>query len=276
MATEHTTYRRGGKVPFPEAKRVIYAKNPLNSVICQLRFPPILRIDTQPPAGFQEAIRARHPLYQTKKEVTQEALAKLNVDNTVDPVPGMFNTSTSLNHEFLSEDRHWKINLTRTFLAITCEDYERWDVFSERFRKPFEALRREYNPPFFTRIGLRYVDVFERSKLGLGTCDWRELLKPHVLGLVSTDIAAHVRSCESVYQVALTDGESTVRIASSFVKNAETGEQCYMLDSDFFTNKKQPVDKAFDKLVFLHVRATRLLRFMITDKLHNAMEPEEI
>jgi len=32
-------------MPFPEVKRVIYEHNPLDKVICQLRFPPILRIE---------------------------------------------------------------------------------------------------------------------------------------------------------------------------------------------------------------------------------------
>ena len=44
-------------MPFPVTKRIIYKKNPLVEVICQLRFPPILSIDTEIPARFQGAIK---------------------------------------------------------------------------------------------------------------------------------------------------------------------------------------------------------------------------
>ena len=48
-------------MPFPEVERVIYARNPLDQVVCQLRFPPILKIDAEIPAGFQDRVREDYP-----------------------------------------------------------------------------------------------------------------------------------------------------------------------------------------------------------------------
>ena len=48
-------------MPFPDVERVIYNENPLDRVICQLRFAPILKIDTEIPAEFQERIRIDYP-----------------------------------------------------------------------------------------------------------------------------------------------------------------------------------------------------------------------
>ena len=59
-------------MPFPEKQRVIYKKNPLNKVICQFRFPPILRIDSEIPSSFQDSIRSDFPLYQEKIEVQNQ------------------------------------------------------------------------------------------------------------------------------------------------------------------------------------------------------------
>src|SRR5256885_3722562 len=47
---------------FPDSPRVIYGKAPLTAVICQLRFPPILRIESTVPADFQERVRTQFPL----------------------------------------------------------------------------------------------------------------------------------------------------------------------------------------------------------------------
>ncbi len=55
-------------MPFPEVQRVIYRKNPLEQVICQFRFPAILRIDTETPADFQERIRNDFPQFAEQTE----------------------------------------------------------------------------------------------------------------------------------------------------------------------------------------------------------------
>ncbi|HQU44113.1 MAG TPA: TIGR04255 family protein, partial [Pirellulales bacterium] len=53
-------------MPLPEFPRVIYGKNPLEVVICQLRFPPILRIGAELPAEFQERIRKDYPEFRDR------------------------------------------------------------------------------------------------------------------------------------------------------------------------------------------------------------------
>lgn len=55
---------------FSQQERCIYRKNPLAEVICQLRFPEILSIQTQLPANFQEAIREEYPQYSARNEVS--------------------------------------------------------------------------------------------------------------------------------------------------------------------------------------------------------------
>ena len=43
-------------------RRCIYRNNMLGEVICQLRFPEILSIETDLPARFQDAIRSIFPV----------------------------------------------------------------------------------------------------------------------------------------------------------------------------------------------------------------------
>ena len=55
---------------FSKEKRCIYQNNNLGEVICQLRFPEILTIETTLPAQFQEAIRAVFPRYSVRTELS--------------------------------------------------------------------------------------------------------------------------------------------------------------------------------------------------------------
>ena len=48
---------------FSDEPRCIYRNNQIAEVICQFRFPEILKIASDPPAAFQEAIRAAYPQY---------------------------------------------------------------------------------------------------------------------------------------------------------------------------------------------------------------------
>ena len=48
----------------PDNRRYAYGKAQLIEVICQLRFPTILSIDTREPADFQETVREAFPRYQ--------------------------------------------------------------------------------------------------------------------------------------------------------------------------------------------------------------------
>ena len=56
-------------VAFPDAPRVVYEKNTLEEVKCEIRFPPILEIEASPPAAFQESVRIAFPYFETKTSV---------------------------------------------------------------------------------------------------------------------------------------------------------------------------------------------------------------
>ena len=95
-------------MPFPECQRVIYKKNPLGEVICQLIFPPILKIDTEVPVAFQERVRNHFPNFS---EVSALNLGFLSgVEDQIQPEPP--EPPLCKNYEFSSEDQQWKINLT--------------------------------------------------------------------------------------------------------------------------------------------------------------------
>lgn len=50
-------------MPFPDTQNFVYENNPLAKVVCQLQFPPILKIDTELPSMFQDSIRDEYSSY---------------------------------------------------------------------------------------------------------------------------------------------------------------------------------------------------------------------
>lgn len=264
-------------MPFPKAPRVIYEKNPLDKVICQIKFPPILKIEAEIPAQFQDKIRGEFPDY-TRAPIKQinippDIIKKIPKEAFKD-FPKFIDTN---NHEFTSEDGNWTVNLTSTFIAFSCTKYTRWEKFKEYFRSPFEIFFETYDPSYVSRLGLRYIDVIMRSTLGLDSAKWSELLKPHMLGLISSlDVEDRIDAFENKYGLMLDDDISKVKIMTGFVENMAEQEECFMIDSDFFNESKIPFDQVWNKLDYFNKRASRLIQWCITNKLHTAMEPRQV
>src|SRR5437879_5705973 len=136
---------------FPPCERVIYRRNPLKQVICQLRFPPILRIESELPAGFQERIRGSFPVLRESNPPIP-GMAGLPDEIMKMIAPAIQPVGAHMTREFLTADDKWKVGLTRDFLALTCTEYLRWEDFKAHLRLPFDALVQEYAPAFCVRV----------------------------------------------------------------------------------------------------------------------------
>ncbi len=260
-------------MPFPEVDRIKYKKNPLTDVICQFRFPPVLKIDAVTPAQFQDVIRGRFPLFLEKQEVIQHNLGLVPAD-ALQQLLGK--SSIIKNYEFYSADEISKVNLTRTFIALSTHKYSHWGEFFDNFTFVLDPFLGIYNSPFFTRIGLRYVDVFNRSNLNLTGVEWSELLDSHYLGLLASDLKERIHNFENSYEIRLSDDISIARIIISQIIDVNTQEKCIKIDADFSTTQRIPPKDALEKLNYLHLRATRLIRQFIKPRLHEALEPEKL
>ena len=259
-------------MPFPKVKRIIYKRNLLDTVICQVRFPPILKIDTETPAAFQEEVRS---LYPNLKESSE--LLYVRVEQSQSPAEDLQQIRgprDTKNYAFASEDEKWTVNLTRNFLALSTKDYIRWEDFIGRFEKALKVFVGIYEPTSFTRVGLRYIDVIVRSKLGMVGVDWGELIQDYISGVLVVDsIKGEIRSYENNFQVAI-EGEGLVRVITKTVQSSESGEPCYVIDSDFSSNRRIKHEEVFPILNSFHDCALNLFRWCIKDKLHNAMEAD--
>jgi uncharacterized protein (TIGR04255 family) len=161
---------------FEDSPRVIYDKSPLQGVICQVRFPTILRIESQPPAEFQEAIRHVFPIFSRTRQIGLQNLPP-EIANMVGEA-----AQQPIQYQFRTEDNSSTIGLQPGSLSLTCRDYNRWENFSTLLEPALEALIRSYNPSFFSRIGLRYQNAIVPTQLGLDNEPWSEIISSNVLG----------------------------------------------------------------------------------------------
>lgn len=258
---------------FPESPRVIYSKNPLISVVCQLRFPTILKIDAQLPVDFQEEIREQFPLFRQQTQQISFAQIPPELAKQIKIPP----SAVANAYEFSSADGGTTITLTKDFLALATNNYQRWENFKANLAKPIEALEKVYSPAFFTRVGLRYQDLIDRSSLGLKGVGWGQLLEPHIAGVLAWgDVEGSVDVSAVKAELRLQDFNGRVSLQHGLAESEDSKELCYLIDTDFFTNENTSIQNATNVLNSFNKNARELFRWCITEKLHNAMEPRSI
>lgn len=180
-------------------------------------------------------------------------------------------------YEFVSEDEEWVLTLNGDFIALTANSYIRWEDFRIHLEKSCEALINIYNPSFFSRVGLRYINIIQKSVLGLESVSWDELLKPYVAGILTEQqLEGFIEENAHNLLFRLTNDLGHVRVRHGFVKDDSTKELCYLIDNDFFTEAKTEKHDVFRILTEFNKRSGRLFHWSITERLHEAMEPQPV
>lgn len=246
-------------------KRVMYNKSPLAEVIYQLRYPTILSINASDPVAFQERVREKFPYY--RKIVNNNEIEINGIKQSL---------GKEVNHEFVSQDKGTKINLTSSFIAISSKKYERWELFYdviEDIRVVFESV---YRPQFYIRIGLRYQNIIDRQRLGLQDKGWVELIRPHILGTIKEDNQNSLK--QWLVNCEFSDQESGVQTRQVFQLSQKVGDTNLVMvfDCDYFTVGNIPSNSILSTSSLLHEKSSTFIRSAITPELHNAMEPVDL
>lgn len=263
-------------MPFPESPRVVYTKNPLAEVICQLRFPPVLRISSGQVADYQERIRSEYPLYSLEEPAIDLPVLRQELPSILQRFGLLISGTTS--HKFSTKDSQRFIALAQDFLALRESSYEKWENFRQEIKIAETALREVYEPAFYSRVGLRYKDVISRSRLGLEQAAWKDLLQPHIVAALSVpEVSEAIVSIQTQSLISTPEVPGgQVRLMHGLVRPPPDGEECYMIDADFHIEVKEGLHEPFDVLDKFNRLAGRLFRWAITDRLHESMGPRPI
>ncbi|MCY3709510.1 MAG: TIGR04255 family protein [Caldilineaceae bacterium] len=261
-------------MPFPTSERVRFSRNQIRNVVCQLRFPTILKVEASLPVDFQECIRDMYPQYQERVVKTNTHLPA-DIENLIPEQMKQLLAGGGRHFDFTSVDGKKTITLNKEFLSLTTTEYGEWNAFIGDLKGALEALIRIYRPALFMRIGLRYQNVILRSEIDQSEADWSELINPYMAGILADGhVAQHVNECMQVAIVRLSDGLGHVRIQQGLVIEQNRNEPAYLIDSDFYTEHPQETGNELDILDQLHRQAGHFFRWAIEPRLHDALVPE--
>ncbi|MBM3326024.1 MAG: TIGR04255 family protein [Calditrichaeota bacterium] len=246
----------------PEVPRVIFNKTTLREVICQFRYPTILRIGASEPADFQEEIRERFPLYQLRQEP--------GLMEFPEPVRQVIAQNTPKVYNFIDENKTTQLTLTQEFIALNSNSYGRFESFMEYVDLALSALQKIYRPNYYIRIGLRYLDIINKNNLNIEDERWSDLLKECFAGELGGSLSENIKITDSN---TLYHFEWGALRCQHGLREIDKESICYYIDNDFFKDTKINFDGIKPLLKVFNEYERRFLRNCISDKLYAAMEP---
>lgn len=289
---------------FSSEERCLLKNNQLAEVICQLRFPQILKIGAQLPVEFQELIREEYPQFSQRTEPPMPNMPGVpGAPNSLGatapkligtPPPGrrlptpnapQGAPNGTINYQFASADGVWRINLTSSFISLACNRYTCWEDFAKRLDKPLATFIQIYKPAYFERIGLRYLNFISRKSLSLEGVPFRDLFQSAYLGPMSDEEVPETTAmrCSVDAELAIRGGCKVKLHAGPgmIMRNTPQGAQQekevrFIFDQDLYMNGNIPVNYSAGALQTLHSQAYAIFRGAITDTLFDAMEPAPI
>lgn len=241
--------------PFPEVEEVRLGRSPLSEVICQVRFPAILRIDSEQPAVFQERVRKHFPQLEIERGLIVEGSPLRAEPLTTTARPRVFH--------FRTADDATVLSLGADFVAASTTAYRHWQDFAQWVQLAVDALCAVYEPTYARRVGLRYVNRITLENTGASSI-------PELLGILRDPLTALLRepcwgkppAMLSQLRLPVSENEK-LSLRSGF----ESGDQpAFVLDLDHFSEGQIPLREVMPLCHRYHELVYRAFRWCIREE----------
>lgn len=233
-----------------------YRRNFLRQAVCELRFPTLIELGgPRPPAAFVSALRKEYPHLELANEVTFGV--------------GVGGTEANHTHIFRSSKLKWSVSLKQNALTVETNNYSEYADLKKRVLYVVEAAKQVIDSDFFTRVGLRYINVIE--------CDSEDPTS----GWVNTDLIAPLRNDNfsgiSEYAGRLSliaaDGGCLLQHGLQLVNNGKNKplHPDYVVDIDAYRNEVnlEHIEMAID---IMHTQAFDIFDWSLGDKARAHLE----
>jgi uncharacterized protein (TIGR04255 family) len=260
--------------------------SPLVAVLAQIRFSPIVDMETYVPKIQDELRRKNFPRF--REEVVEEVAW---VVRTPDGAPTI-DTRTQKQWEFSNAENTWSIRLTPDALTLATSAYVTYEEpFERHLATALDAIHGQATLQLVTRYGLRYVDLIKPE----GGLEFTDYLDERLLGLPADELGM-VDSFPFTQMRGPTDaGFMTLRcvflnsgdvlppdlagLRLQVNQSAEPGLKVALLDFDHTRHEEQTYDRGrlLESLALLHDRLDIAFRKSVTAEAllrWGASEPE--
>ncbi len=243
-------------------EEVDFAHTALRTVVCELRFNPILRIGVETPVEFQDQVRRLFPKFAVAKGAAIQFRVVQGEEGDQPLVEGL--RPDPLMWRFQTEDDSWTATLSSGRISLETLQYTKFPDFAERFAVLHSALQHTHPVDHFTRVGLRYINVFESEKF---PGPWRPRFNERLIGPMADEIIGNsVLGGEHTFVLQEGDWAITVRHGS-------LDPSVYTLDFDHASTGPVEQTQVESMLRAFNQRIYQVFRWSITDSLYSEMEP---
>lgn len=136
-------------------ERRVFDRNPLSSVVAQLRFRPILRIgEGKGVAEFQELVRQSFPGY------VENEIRNLTID-----LESKVSTKREKVFQFIRPEDECKVQLSSDNVLIETTKHRSRDELIHDMKIVINALTDVFSPINTQRLGVRYVNVIRKNAI---------------------------------------------------------------------------------------------------------------
>lgn len=209
---------------FPQREDVRLQRAPLAEVICQVRFPSILRIASEQPVAFQERVRKLFPQLAVEQGVVVHMEPLGTMLPSAKPEPRIF--------RFKSADGNTMVSLALNFYALSTTSYTHWRDFLELLQLVNQAACEAYDIPYAARVGLRYINHLTLENTGANSvAELLEILRPELTMLLRGD--CWDESLEMLNNLLLAGEENERLTLRSGFRGGE--EPVFLLDFDYYS-----------------------------------------
>lgn len=223
---------------FPECELPLLSKPPIELIIAQVRFPMVIELlETSGIAEYASAVKADYPHVRPVERLA------LRLSTNESP-------SAQRGHHWRLEDKTqaWTLTVSPDFLALEVMDYHTFDEFRDRFCNAVGLFADVFDPPFRTRLGLRYVDRASKDKYPSLPDAWLDQVRAQIFPLRAMAKGCEQRA-EIKHRIALSTGLAMTYRAELYEHDpsSDTANE-FKLDIDCYDITEGPVREISAKL----------------------------
>ena len=221
---------------FDKAKNPEYGRDTLYSVIFEVRFPEIIKIQTVRPALFQEKI-----MEEGYTDFIQGSIAA-----PVGPIENLLPDEVRMFH-FLTEQRDWDCFFNRSSFALQCFVSCNYMDFRHRLESALRIFCNIYTIPYFNRVALVYQNMVNSVFIPKLEVDVSSLIPDYVFPVLTTRMADDVSELRNIS--IFSDSEIKSRVTHSllypsgiFGQKEVSNEKSYTVEVECYQEKNMGVD----------------------------------